>query len=960
MRTWSRNLLLQSLAVATVSSSGCGGGPSVQASTTPSSVEVRVSAGAPVAGATVMVLAISDATGEVNGTAGAGGVLGSAGPTDSDGRATISLKSYSGPVQLVARGPALFYPDPTAAPDDAGVRPAIQVPSSFEFSSYVASFKKGTGTVVPVTLLTTLADHAALAYARGRHSSHPGRTTITEALAARDPLFVTHVTNAAAAWDPGNLRSTMPALIAQGPQSLVDVAFAALFDVGLNQLAHDTATRAGYGTGTGGLTAPTLVQLMEADLDADGRLDGIGANGAPIWTAGSTPVAVDTQFLRKPLAVSLAAWVRNVVANKSGITDADLASARVFKTITEDTSDLFGSAPIQPFDPLDRTPPVLAFAGSPPAYSATLRVTLTVSASDSSGVRAVYALVGATKQEATPKDGNWVLDMKLSSVGHNTVVIWAEDLAQPTSNSGAGMDGPYQLSTDIVYDPDPPAATYDSAFASYADETGLAVGVSADGLAIVPASYIEPARTAIANGGDIHKTATRLSGGGAMDAAELEGTNFANIPVLRFAVPFNAKTDSPITTAEFRVDVACAGCGTYPTVVGALLPSPTAAPGALLFDLPLSVEAIPALASVTSAAALTVTLGLADAAGNASTVGGFAFTFHVIGPPLAVTEDVAYPGYSDPRSTYPYRVSGQVLGVDTYTTLFNPASPAFFGGQVRLLRYVISNPSSKPVAVKANFSQAAGGSWKMTETWPRTTYADQPVQWPRNGPDIASARTLDGFTFYQSLYWATPYGTSGAQVAATETAPHPCGGTGRGTPAHRRGDGLNRWTCLPDTIWSASTVAAFSSSTVTPMVYRGPQQGGGEVVPPATDLTGTVYVVPGAVGATPGTLVIYLTRPSSAARTRPLVKNVIGNMNSFETYDYEAAMLYGKLDIAATDQIFTYDVYVLFKSGEYLQGASESIEGSFALTTQGLADARLFGEPATPFSMAYSRTIATH
>jgi hypothetical protein len=162
--------------------------------------------------------------------------------------------------------------------------------------------------------------------------------------------------------------------------------------------------------------------------------------------------------------------------------------------------------------------------------------------------------------------------------------------------------------------------------------------------------------------------------------------------------------------------------------------------------------------------------------------------------------------------------------------------------------------------------------------------------------------------------------------------------------------------CLPDTMWGSATTGAFSSSTVSPVVYSGPQQGGGEVVPPATDLTGTVYVVPGAVGATPGTLVIYLTRPSSAGRTRPLIKNIIGNANSFETYDYEAAVLYGAWKAGT----YNYDVYVLFKSGEYLQSASESIEGSLAMTTQGLVDARLFGEPATPFSMTYARTIATH
>lgn len=954
----SRTSVAITLAAFSATMVACGGGTPVTTVPVPASIEVRVSAGMPVAGATVTVYAISDVTGLVDASAGAGGVLGSAGPTDASGTVTVSLRSYSGPVQIVAKGPALFFPDPTTAPDDSGVVPSVQVPSSFTFSSYVASFAKGG--VVPVTLLTTLADHAALAYARGRHSSHPSKTTITQALAARDPLFVTHVTNAAAAWSPGSLRTTEPAILTRGPQSLVDVTFAALFDLAMNQLARDTAVKAGYGTGPGGLTAPTLIQLLEDDLDADGRLDGIGAGGQPIYTAGNTPVALDAQFLRKPLAVALLGWVRNTGANKSGISDADLASAQVFRSMSEDGSDLFGGAPAQPFDPLDRTPPVLAFAGSPPAFKFSPDVTLSVSASDSSGVKAVHALCGAIQTSGVLSNGVWLLNVHLSSVGHNTVVIWAEDLAEPAPNSGAGMGQPHQLAVDIVWDPDPPGATYDATFASYADESSLAVATGVEGLATVPAVYSQPPRAAIPNGGNIYKAATRLEAGAAFDAAELESTNLSNTPVLRFLVPFNANTDAPITTADFEVSLACEGCGAVPAARGALLPSPTAAPQALYFDLPLSVETVPALAQVTGPAALNVALNLGDAAGNASTVGGFSFTFHVVGPPVAVVEDTAFATYGDPRSTYPYRVHGQTAGVDTYSTLFDPASRNFFGGQVRLLRYVLSNPSPKPVAVRATYAQAASGSWKVSEVWPRISYADLPSPFPRTGPSGSFTRPIDAFTFYQALYWATPYGSQGARLAKTETAPHPCGGPGNGTPAHKMGDYVNRWTCLPDSVWTTPTTAVFASSAISPVVFAGPQQGGGEVVAPATDATGTVFVVPGAVGATPGTLVLYLTRPTAAARTRPLVVNAIGNMGWYETYDYEAALKYETWTYSSFQGTFVYDTYVLFKTGEYLESANESIEGTLSVATQGLAGAQLFGEPSVPFSTTLTRTVSTH
>ena len=69
-------------------------------------------------------------------------------------------------------------------------------------------------TVVPVTLLTTLADHAALAYARGRHPLHPQSIPLREALAARDALFVKHVTSLPNAWSPSALRATVPSALA--------------------------------------------------------------------------------------------------------------------------------------------------------------------------------------------------------------------------------------------------------------------------------------------------------------------------------------------------------------------------------------------------------------------------------------------------------------------------------------------------------------------------------------------------------------------------------------------------------------------------------------------------------------------------------------------------------------------------------------------------------------------------
>jgi len=941
--------------------SACGGGSPIATKPIPSSFDVRVSAGAPVAGAMVTVYAVSDATGEVNTAAGAGGVLGSAGPTDTSGKVTVTTRSYSGPVQIVATGPAVFYPDPTLPPDPQGGSIVVQVPSSFSFSSYVATFTQTAPMVVPVTLLTTLADHAALAYARGLHPLYPGRKTITAALAARDPLFVTHITKAAAGWDRSTLRTTVPASLTTGPQSLVDVAFAALFDVALDQLAHDTASQAGYGIGGGGLTAPTLLQLLEQDVDADGQLDGRGAGGQQIMTAGSNPVAIDANFLRKSLAVSLDAWVTNAKVNTSSISDADLASAQVFSTITGDTSDLFGSAATLPYDPLDKMPPVLSFAAALPTYSSSYRVTIAVNATDASGVKAVHALVGSVQTAATVANGIWYVDVELPSVGHNIITVWAEDLAQPVSNSGFGKSAPYQLTADVLYDPIPPTATYDSSFASYYDERGMTVGAGADGLALVPPVFSTQPRTAVPLAGAIYKAATRLGAGGAPDAAELESTNRANVPVLRFSVPFNPSTDSPITLANYAVVVSCSGCGSFPTATGALLPSPTAVAGALYYDLPLATETLPALANVAGPATLAVTLDLSDAAGNTASVSGLNFTFHVIGPPIAVSEDTAYSSYGDPRSTYPYKVAGTSPGVNTYWTLWDTTSASFFAGQVRLVRYVISNPSPQPVAVSASYAQQAGGSWQMVETWPRFSVQEPPVNPTLSDPNTATAFSLDNFTFYQALYWATPYGTAGAHLAKTETASFPCsGGPTAGWAAHQLGDGVNKYICSPVTPVGPTETATFSVSDVAPALFAGPQQGGGEVVSPARDSSGSMFIVPAAAGSTPGTLVLYVTRPVGAWRGRGLWWNTLTALSRYETWDFEIFWRYYQWTFTTRFGSYVYDVYLAMRTGQYLQASTESLYGSVSIATQGLSSTTLVGEAAAPFSATLSRNLAAH
>ncbi len=183
-------------------------------------VSVNVSVGAPIAGATVKLVAIDDSTGlPVSGRAG-GAVLGQGGPTLADGTLsfTLSQENWHGPVQLVASGSALSYVDPSDGTT------SINLPSTFQLTSYIPAYKTGDALDATMTFWTSLADAAVLAYSKGSNPAQPAAVPLTQALAAVDPLFSAHVSKPVA-W---NVRDIHPVLLTQPPtQSLRDVVYAA-------------------------------------------------------------------------------------------------------------------------------------------------------------------------------------------------------------------------------------------------------------------------------------------------------------------------------------------------------------------------------------------------------------------------------------------------------------------------------------------------------------------------------------------------------------------------------------------------------------------------------------------------------------------------------------------------------------------------------------------------------------
>ncbi|RKG64276.1 hypothetical protein D7V88_42130, partial [Corallococcus terminator] len=144
----------------------------------------------------------------------------------------------------------------------------VSLSAAQSLSTLIPNYKTGDALTAPVTLYTTLADTAALAFARGKNSTHAA-STLTAALAVTDRLFEKHVAGTA----PWNLRTTLHVTLTQPPsQTLRGVVFAALADVALNQQARRIALSAGL-TPVQGFDALKLLALLQRDI-ADGRFDG--------------------------------------------------------------------------------------------------------------------------------------------------------------------------------------------------------------------------------------------------------------------------------------------------------------------------------------------------------------------------------------------------------------------------------------------------------------------------------------------------------------------------------------------------------------------------------------------------------------------------------------------------------------------------------------------------------------
>lgn len=356
-------------------------------------ISAVVSAGAPVEGLTVKVVAIDDATGlPVVGRLG-GPILGQSTDLTADGGVTFDLsqENYTGPVQVIAEGSGASYVDPSDGVTD------ILLPATFTFSTYVASYQSGDRLDVPVSFWTTIADEAARAYALARNPAQTTPVLLGVALRATDPLFARHITSQA--W---GVRTAYPARLTTTPQSLRDVVYAALPDVALNQEARDLAEEVGLTPGTG-FGAPQLVAMLRQDI-ADGQFDG-RSNGVQLRTGGITPYDLDSNTTRFRQAIGADKFIRSA-QNRTGLTRQDLQTQSIYDTMSGDTSLLYSSlvAPV----PFDNVPPVVAWTvtftngalatAAPIGTSKLVAGTLQVLAiaTDSSNVASIAVAAGPT------------------------------------------------------------------------------------------------------------------------------------------------------------------------------------------------------------------------------------------------------------------------------------------------------------------------------------------------------------------------------------------------------------------------------------------------------------------------------------------------------------------------------------------------------------------------------------
>lgn len=455
------------------------------------------------------------------------------------------------------------------------------------------------------------------------------------------------------------------------------------------------------------------------------------------------------------------------------------------------------------------------------------------------------------------------------------------------------------LDVEYAVDPSLRVLEVDAGFPSYRSEANLQVATTADGLAVPgDVRYASSEKVAIVEGGSIYKAVTRAGGtDSALTAAELEGDNPSNVPVIRLLVDRNAG-DPAIASARATIGV---GQAQEDAVTVDLLPATRPPAGKAAYLLPLASDQLPFLSQLAAPTRIEISAEVTDVLGNVARVNGGSFfvAWNPLPPPIAIHEDAEYPLAGDADSVHGYRVTpGEGR---PYSALWSD-DPTPDDGR-RLHHVIVTNPD--PLHAVAVGAAVEGlNSWAIVETW-------------------SAVRLEETTTSFMC--------TGSSSICTAPGALGPCDPEGA-TPVNvDLGDlATASWSCR-DPSWrdGPSTTPTSWGSLLTVTGYR---DGGAS----SAAFEWGRFVVPPASGQAPGRLDLYVVRPQIAIadRTRefPLTPDAEGRFRT-PVYSSEVLTLKSGASQIGGGTTWTWR-WARTTWGRQLTSAVEMVDGILVLDTQ--------------------------
>lgn len=290
-------------------------------------------------------------------------------------------------------------------------------------------------------------------------------------------------------------------------------------------------------------------------------------------------------------------------------------------------------------------------------------------------------------------------------------------------------------------------------------------------------------------------------------------------------------------------------------------------------------------------------------------------------PSLTLSEDASYPTADDPRSTYPYRI-----GSPDYATLGTTATTVFgtVDKHVRLLRYVVENDGSLPVAIDPI---SVPSSWRMSEFWELTSPAVA-------GGDSMLGTTCPSLGTEEFGYVLTPSCAVGEAYAGELGE-----ASAEGVCDVSRDDNA--------TIFPATTSLIARSVTLDASGVEGG---------PAPKL-GARTLVPAASGGVPGRVALYLSRPLA---NRSVPATWTGSAWALTQRVWaKTSVPPGPMDCPEGWPGEWDAVWELYLRSHELAKAVDVLTGAFTLTAYATNGTAILG-PATPIATVDLERIINH